>query len=51
MCKAVYFGDAPRQGQVITSFEEWEVANMTTEKPQGYTGFTSRQNRYRLWPW
>ena len=32
---AVYFGDAPRQGQVITSFEEWDVAD-TTEKPLGF---------------
>lgn len=29
-CAAVYFGEALGQGQVITSFEEWEVANVTT---------------------
>lgn len=47
MC--VYFGDAQRQGRVITSFEEWEVAGMTTERAfRGCTRDAIRQNRYQL---
>lgn len=41
----------PGKDRVIASFEEKEVANMTTKEPEGHIGVTGRQNRYKRLPW